>query len=98
MSAYIKRLVAAVAAQQAKDELARAEQARAVTTAARERLTPLEERLARLLASIPPSVLAEGLSLTSLQTSLRGRWRGDCHPGELGTALRRRGYRRERRW
>jgi hypothetical protein len=66
--------------------------------AARERLTPLEDRLARLLATIPIEIQREGLSLSSLQTSLRGRWRGNCHPGELGSALRRLGFKRERRW
>jgi hypothetical protein len=66
--------------------------------AARERLTPLEERLARLLATIPIEVQREGHSLASLQASLRGRWRGLCHPGELGTALRKLGFTRERRW
>ena len=32
------------------------------------------------------------------QRPLKGRWRGNCHPGELGTALRKLGFRRERRW
>jgi hypothetical protein len=26
------------------------------------------------------------------------RWRGHCHPGELGAALRKLGFKRERRW
>jgi hypothetical protein len=64
----------------------------------RERLTPLEEWLSRLLATIPSEIQREGLSLASLQASLRGRWRGNCHPGELGTALRKLGFRRQRRW
>lgn len=50
-SAYVKQLQARVAAQRAKDELARAdEQAQAAAKAASERLTPLETRVARLLA------------------------------------------------
>lgn len=59
---------------------------------------PIEERLSRLLATIPSEIQLEGLSLASLQASLRGRWRGNCHPGELGTALRKLGFKRERRW
>src|ERR1700730_11273143 len=51
-----------------------------------------------LLATIPLDLQREGLSLSSLQASLRGRWRGNCHPGELGTALRKLGFKRERRW
>ena len=62
------------------------------------RLTPLEDRLTRLLATIPIEVQREGLSLAALQTSLRGRRRGNCHPGELGTALRKLGFTRRRQW
>lgn len=94
MSAYIASLNAAVE----RDRAQRAEKQLAATKAARERLTPLEERLARLLATIPIELQREGLSLSSLQASLRGRWRGNCHPGELGTALRKLGFKRERRW
>lgn len=66
--------------------------------AARQRLTPLEDRLARLLDTIPTDVRLDGLSLSALQTSLKGRWRGRCHPGELGAALRKLGYQRRRQW
>ncbi len=98
MSAYIDRLNAAVAVQaqarREKEELAAAYAAQA----ARERLTPLEDRLSRLLATIPIEVQREGLSLTTLQTSLRGRRRGNAHPGEIGRALRRLGFERRRSW
>lgn len=94
MSAYINQLNAAVAREQAQHK----EKERADTQAARERLTPLEERLSRLLATIPIEIQREGLSLSSLQSSLRGRWRGNCHCGELGIALRKLGFKRERRW
>ena len=93
MSAYIKKL----------RELEQAEASQAMATseeekkAARERLTPLEVRLAKLLAAIPAEVQKEGLSLAALQKQLKGRWRGCCHPGELGSALRKLGYRRMRK-
>jgi hypothetical protein len=48
-------------------------------------------------ASIPLDIQREGLSLSSLQTSLRGRWRGNCHTSELGAALRKLGFTRQRR-
>jgi hypothetical protein len=94
MSAYVAALNAAVERDRAQHE----EKERVATQAARERLTPLEERLARLLATVPLDLQREGLSLSSLQGSLRGRWRGNCHPGELGMALRKLGFKRERRW
>ena len=94
MSAYIKGLKAEVEREQAQ----RTEQQRVNVDVARERLTPLEDRLARLLATIPIEILHDGLSLASLQASLRGCWRGACHPGELGAALRRIGFVRRRRW
>ena len=95
MSAYIKSLIEGSAA---RAQAQRAEQEQAEAQAARERLVPLGERLARLLAAIPIEVQREGLSLTTLQASLRGRWRGHCHPGELGAALRKLGFKRRRRW
>jgi hypothetical protein len=95
MSAYINQLNASMAvAAQARRE----EQERSAAAQARERLTPLEHRLARLLATIPPEVQGEGLALPTLQAALRGRWRGNCHPGDLGTALRKLGFTRQRRW
>jgi hypothetical protein len=94
VSAYIKQLQAAIERDRAKRE----EKERAALKASRERFTPLLERLSRLLTTIPIDIQREGLSLASLQASLRGRWRGKCHPGELGTALRKLGFKRERRW
>ena len=94
MSAYVQNLSAAVAAAQAD----RSDKHRENLQAARERLRPLDERLAAVLRDIPAELQAEGLSLASLQERVRGRWRGNCHPGELGTALRRMGFTRERRW
>jgi hypothetical protein len=91
---YLKESSATVASKQGRRE----EKNRAHIRAARERLTPVEERLARVLATIPVELQREGLSLASLQTSLRGRWRGNCHSGELGTALRKLGFTRHRQW
>lgn len=94
MSAYVSALKLAALEDQEHKEGKRAAEARA----SRERLTPLEDRLSRLLATIPSDVQREGLSLPALQAALRGRWRGVCHPGELGAALRKLGFTRVRRW
>ena len=94
MSAYVKSLYSELAKEQARQ----AKEKAAVTTAARDRLTPLEDRLARLLETVPDELQHEGLSLSALQAGLRGRWRGSCHPGELGSALRKLGFQRRRQW
>src|SRR5208337_582312 len=41
--------------------------------------------LTRLLATIPIELQREGLSLPTLKASLRGRWRGNAHPGQVRT-------------
>lgn len=95
MSAYTKLLDAAIE----RENAAWAEQQRqAQAVVAAERLAPLDTRLARVLKSIPLEVQREGLSLAALQESLKGRSRGNCHPGELGSALRRLGFQRKRSW
>ncbi len=63
-----------------------------------ERFTPLEDRLKKLLSEMTEEVIAQGLSLDSLRRLLAGKWRGNCHPGELGAALRKLGYFRPRDW
>jgi hypothetical protein len=98
MVAYVKMLEERANIANARRQAHLDEEVRAATTAARERLIPLDHRLEKLLQTIPIELQREGLSLTSIQTCLRGRWRGTCHPGELGLALRRAGFRRERRW
>jgi hypothetical protein len=96
--AYVARLNELSEARRGKQQAQREEQARSEAKATRERLTPVEDRLERLLATIPVEIQREGLSLSSLQTSLRGRWRGNAHPGEIGKALRRLGFERRRTW
>lgn len=98
MNGYVCELNKHLEKERERQEKQRVESERVAVLAARERLTPLEERLGRLLTGIPLEVQRAGLSLRTLQISLRGRWRGNCHPGELGTALRKLGFKRERRW
>jgi len=97
MHFWVSQLEAEAKARRAAEQARRDENARAEAEAVRVRLTPLEGRLTRLLVTIPPDVMREGLSLSSLQASLR-RSRGNCHPGELGTGLRRLGFERRRDW
>jgi hypothetical protein len=63
-----------------------------------ERLTPLEDRLSRLLSTMPEEITAQGLVLDDIRRLLSGKWRGNCHPGELGAAFRKLGYQRRRNW
>ena len=98
MSYYIKTL-------QAQDEADRNRQAAETTLkasadaqAARERMTPLADRLRILLGTFPADRLREGLSLSVLQPRLRGRRGGGCSSGDLGKALRGLGWQRVRCW
>lgn len=63
-----------------------------------ERRSPLEQRLKKLLAELPEETLVQGISLESLRRLLAGKWRGNCHPGELGAALRKLHFIRRRSW
>ena len=78
LSAYIKQLQAGVVAEAAGLQARREKEERAAEEAAREKLVPLETRLARLLATIPPSIQAEGLSLMSLPARWLWRQRWSC--------------------
>lgn len=100
MMSWLKKVHAAIEAERAKEQAESEARARAEVEVAKAKLTPLETRLARLLATIPREVQEEGLSLTALQHQLRARGRGHsrCHIGELGEACRRNGLVRKRRW
>jgi hypothetical protein len=60
------------------------------------RITPLEDRLKKVLSTIPIETQREGLSLTSLRILLRGRQGRNCHCGDLGEALRALNFQRRR--
>jgi hypothetical protein len=66
MMHWASQLEAAAKANREKRQAERDEKASAEADAARVRLTPLQDRLARLLATIPIEVQREGLSLSSL--------------------------------
>jgi hypothetical protein len=94
MGTYIEHVQSISAAHQA----VAAESRQAEIQTWRERMTPLEMRVSKLLTSIPAEIQNQGLSLTTLRSMLAGKWRGKCHPGELGQALRKLGYQRRRNW
>lgn len=98
MSAYVRQLNEMVERDRGRGEAQKLAESEAEVRAARERLTPLYDRVARLLSAIPYEVQREGLALATLQTMLKGRWRGNCHPGELGEVLRKLGFVRRRCW
>ncbi|MGD0186967.1 MAG: hypothetical protein ABSC25_17175 [Roseiarcus sp.] len=91
---YISDLNASVVREQAR----RDEEAQVAKQAALNRLTSLDDRLKKLLATIPIEAQREGLSLSSLRILLRGRQGGNAHCGELGEALRNLHFERRRDW
>ncbi len=94
MITYIEHVQSISAAHQAAAAESRAAEAQVW----RERMTPLETRVSKLLTTIPREIRDQGLSLTTLRSMLAGKWRGKCHPGELGQTLRKLGYQRRRNW
>ena len=98
MTTYLDSVRERSDAQTAGKSAERALRAELTTAEWTERLTPLEDRLAKLLASIPAEIKDQGISLPTIRNMLAGKWRGKCHPGELGIALRRLGYERRRNW
>jgi hypothetical protein len=69
MSAYVQDLNRAVAMERAQHE----EKKRADIEAKCERFVPLVERLRRVLSKVPLETQAEGISMASLEASLKGR-------------------------
>jgi hypothetical protein len=98
MRSYRDSIIARCAEQDAQRQAKRDAEAKVATDRWSDRLTPLEDRLAKLLSSVPKPVLDRGLSLEALRRMLSGKWRGNAHPGELGTALRKLGFSRHRDW
>jgi hypothetical protein len=78
MGAYLNQLNAAVANQ---EQARRDENDRAEAQAARERLTPLEERLARLLTTVPIELQREGAVLAQPSGLIAGALAGAAPSG-----------------
>ena len=98
MTTYLETVQAQSEAEKSSKLTSRLNDARNEELAWTERLTPLEDRLSKLLSAIPFEIKSQGVSLHSLRNMLAGKWRGRCHPGELGIALRKLGYQRRRSW
>lgn len=99
MPAYVRDLKRSAETERARQEQDREEKARAAVEAARQKLIPLDVRLARLLAEIPREMqAAEGLSLETIRRRLRGVSGRGAQAGQVGEALRRLGYVRVRCW
>jgi hypothetical protein len=92
---YLAELNAHAAEQRTQDAVKQVQAA-----AERDRRTSLDDQLKHLLGTIPPEIQDEGLSIISIQVMLRppGSERSCATAGQLGDALRRLGFVRERRW
>ena len=97
MSAYIAHLRREIAAEA---EAARIKaEAEATKLRQQERCTkPLTEQIEELLRTLAPPLRDRPWSMAELVTRLQGKYRDRPHTQHVGTALRRLGWRRERRW
>ena len=59
---------------------------------------PLVERVAEILAKMPPEQIAAGIRLEDVAAQITGKHVGHGQPGAVGEALRQLGYVRVREW
>lgn len=62
------------------------------------RTKPLEDQITELMCTLPPQLRDRPWSMAELVNQLMGKYRDQPHPQQVGQALRRLGWRRERLW
>lgn len=62
------------------------------------RTKPLDEQITELMRTLPPQLRDRPWSMGELVQRLTGKYRERPHAQRVGEALRRLGWRRERRW
>ncbi len=62
------------------------------------RTKPLDQQITELMRSLPPALRDRPWSMDELVSRLSGKYRDRPHPQHVGEALRRLGWKRERRW
>jgi hypothetical protein len=62
------------------------------------RTKPLEDQITELMRTLPPELRNRPWSMAELVNQLTGKYRDRPHPQQVGQALRRLGWQRERRW
>ncbi len=75
---YLERIQAEHKRRVAEREATRKEANKQSRAQWAERLTPLEDRVRKLLAEMPEEVKVKGLSLDALRRLLAGKWRENC--------------------
>jgi hypothetical protein len=62
------------------------------------RTKPLDQQITELMRTLPPQLRDRPWSMTELVQRLTGKYRDRPHAQNVGEALRRLGWQRERRW
>ncbi len=62
------------------------------------RAQPLDQQIVDLMSALPPQLRNRPWSMAELIQRLSGKYRDRPHAQKVGEALRRLGWRRERRW
>ena len=62
------------------------------------RTKPLGDQITELMRTLPPQMRNRPWSMAELVNCLTGKYRDRPHAQQVGQALRRLGWRRERRW
>jgi hypothetical protein len=79
-----------------KDVEAKAKLAASIQTI--KRTKSLDQQITELMATLPPQLQDRPWSMAELVQRLTGKYRDRPHAQNVGEALRRLGWRRERRW
>jgi transposase len=68
------------------------------TTRGNKRVKPLDQQITELMNTLPAQLRNRPWSMAELVQRLTGKYRARPHPQQVGDALRRLGWKRERRW
>ena len=98
VQAYAAELRARVEERSRLHRLQQEAQASAKPAQSLRQVKPLDAQITELMRSLPPQLRNRPWSMPELVQRLTGKYRDRPHAQQVGEALRRLGWRRERRW
>lgn len=97
IQSYLEKLQAHADAMNIKNQI-RSEATSTTTQDKVHTIKSLTEQIAELMISLPPQILNRPWSMTELVLRLNGKYRDRPHAQNVGDALRKLGWKRDRYW